>query len=194
MSQTRHVPTAEEAMQALRGHVVELAHKARARHGPVFDRAALDALLADGDCVRFGARIVFDASRLLPGEFAHAERRGEGPGEGFDLVVHPRFEGRDADLPLLVAYHIVSINYLDVAAHEEAELYGAALLGLDVEDYYQRVCALADEVGTPEQTRLDVPGWQALGLPDARMPAPAPAPSAGGCACGAGGSSCSGDG
>ena len=60
--------------------------------------------------------------------------------------MHPLFENRPDDLPLLVAYHVPSINYLDVATHVEAELFGAALLGLSVDDYYARLCELADSI------------------------------------------------
>jgi|GEM_PF-208209 len=162
MTETRHVPTAEEAMQALRDHVVDRALHARRKHGPEIDGAAIRAMLLDSECVRFSTRIVFDGSDLLPGEFAHAHCRGPAASDGFDLFVHPHFIGREQDLPLLAAYHVVSINWLDVATHEEAELYAAALLGLEVDDYYQRLCALADEVGESTLTDLHVPGWDEL--------------------------------
>jgi hypothetical protein len=161
MTTTRHVPTAEDAMEALRAHVTE--------------------------CVRFPTRIRFDGSDLLPGEFAHASCRGESLSDGFDLLIHPHFVGREQDLPLLAAYHVVAINWLDVATHEEAELYGAALLGMELDEYYQRLCALADEVGARSLTDLHVPGWEELGEPE---PEPEPAPTSGGCGGGGGGEGC----
>ena len=146
----RHRPTAEEGYEALKGHVAERALLARGRHGPSFDEAAVRALLADPEVLRFPVELAFDAGPLLPGEFAWAQPRGERPADGFTLVVHPHFEGRWDVLPLLIAYHVVSINYLDVATHEEAELFGSLLLGLEPEAYYQRLCDLADEVpGAP---------------------------------------------
>ncbi len=33
------------------------------------------------------------------------------------------------------AYHLVTVNYGDVATHEEAEVFGATLLDLDQDDY-----------------------------------------------------------
>jgi hypothetical protein len=60
--------------------------------------------------------------------------------------VHPHYEHHTDVLPLLITYHLVSVNYGDIATHEEAELYGATLLGLPVEEYYRRLCELADAV------------------------------------------------
>ena len=91
-------------------------------------------------------RLEFDAEPLHNGEFAWARPEGDHPRDGFTMVVHPQFEQRQGDLPLLVAYHIASINYVDVVTHRECELYGAALLGRPVDDYYQRLCAMADEL------------------------------------------------
>lgn len=192
MTETRHVPTAEEGYQALRDHVVDRALRARSKHGPEFSGEKLRAFLSDPECVRFPTQIVFDGSDLLPGEFAHPRPRGENLSDGFDMLVHPQFLGREQDLALLVAYHVVSINWLDVATHAEAELFGAALLGLGVDDYYTRICSLADEVGERTQSDLAVPGWNELDT------APFPAPPAaaevtsdgsscgGNCSCGAG--------
>ena len=53
----------------------------------------------------------------------------------------------DEALPLLIAYHIVCINYGDIAADEDALAYCAALNGLDEETCYQHLCAFADELG-----------------------------------------------
>lgn len=142
--------TEEDGHAALQGHVVERAQIARARHGPDFDEASILALLSDPELVRFPTELVFDAASLVPGEFAFARPRGERPSDGYTLCVHPFFEGRWDVLPALIAYHVPSINYLDIAGHEEAELFGATLLGLDVDAYYERICELADSIpGAP---------------------------------------------
>ncbi len=159
----RYVPTAEAGYAALREHVRERARAARAKHGVPADAAALAALLSDPEVVRFPTQLAFDAEPLRPGEFGWAEPLGERPGDGFRLNLHPAFAARDADALLLALYLLVSINYLDVATGEEALLYGAAFLELDVDEYYQRVLALADEVAG----------------------APAGQPCSGACACGA---------
>jgi hypothetical protein len=60
--------------------------------------------------------------------------------------VHPLFADRPDDLPALVAYHIPVVNYGAIVDAEAAELYGAALLDLEPDEYYARLCALADAI------------------------------------------------
>jgi hypothetical protein len=134
-----------EGRQALADHAAWCGAGARERHGPI-DHAALLRLLDDRQVVRYPVEIRFDASGLEPGEFAHAAAVGDHPEDGFHLRVHPYFRDRAADLPLLIAYHLVTVNYGSVATHEEAERFAAELLGMDREEYYLRVCALADEL------------------------------------------------
>jgi hypothetical protein len=147
--------TEEDGYAALRAHLLERAFKARERHPDVTTEAGLRRLLADPEVMRFPSALVFDAAPLMAGEFAWARPRGERPADGFVLTVHTAFEGRDEDVAWLAAYHIPSINYLDVAGSREAELFGAALLGVEVEAYYTRLCALADELGpAPEPVNV----------------------------------------
>lgn len=140
------VLTEEAGKSALREHVVAKAFTARERHGPEFDLAALERLFLDPECVRFPTTIRFDAGPLRAGEFAWPQPVGESPKEGFVLNVHTAFEGRAEALSLICAYHVVAVNYLDVATNVEAELFGATLLGIEVDDYYTRLCGLADEL------------------------------------------------
>lgn len=175
----------ESGYEALRGHIVDKARLARERYGPVLDRGAVEALLADGEVVRFATRLEFRTDALRPGEFAYAQVSPQGPRGGFTLFVHEEFEARPEVLSLLVAYHIPSINYLDIAGREEAELFGAALHGLTLDDYYDELCQLVDAlpgpkapVATPEVARLLEPP----------VPGAAEPPSPGGC--GSGGCGC----
>jgi len=161
--------TEADGYEALRAHLVQKALAARARHGPEIDAAAIRRVLADPEVVRFPTEIAFSSSALLPGEFACPLPKGEHPKDGFTLAVHELFATRPDALPYLVAYHIPSINYLDVVTNREAELFGAALLGLEVDEYYRRVCALADELPARAPT-----------MPVFHEPAPA----AHSCACG----------
>ena len=143
--------TEEDGYDALRGHVAERAHLAREKYGPEVDSDAIRRMLADPEVMRFPTVLMFDEDLLIEGEFAWARPLGDRPSDGFALVVHPSFEERPDVLPLLIAYHIVSINYLDVVTHVEAELFGATLLGLETDDYYSRLCALADELPGAEE-------------------------------------------
>lgn len=127
--------------EALRAHVLQIADLGRQRHGPIEGPGALAALLADRDCVRFETDLVFDAAPLEPGLFADSVA---GEGQRLTLYVHPLFRDRPADLPLVVAYHIPSICYGKMASSDDAEAYGARLLDLEVDDYYARLCQLAE--------------------------------------------------
>ena len=138
--------TPKAGQASLRDHIADKAAEARAAHGPDFDPVTLAAFLDDRRFVRYPVRIAYDASRLQPGEFAHTEPIDDTPANGFVLWMHPSFEGDAERLPLLVAYHLVTVNYGDIATHEEAELFGSTLLGLEVEDYYERLCAAADSI------------------------------------------------
>lgn len=153
----RHTPTEHDAKAGLRDHVLERARAARERHGPIIDDAAILRVLDDRTVVRYPTGVRFDASPLRAGEFAWAAPLGEHPKDGFCLFVHPIFERRRDLWPLLIAYHIPPINYGDIASAEDCEAFGAALLGLDVEAYYDELCALADALPAPAQPEGDRP-------------------------------------
>ncbi len=142
---------AEDGRRALRDHVIEKALSAREKYGGEIDYAAILQILDDREIVRYPVSLDFDSTPLEPGEFAYMRALGSRPADGFCLHVHPRFRDRDEALPLLIAYHLVCANYGEVATHEEAELFGASLLGRSVDDYYQAVCGLADELSTGSQ-------------------------------------------
>jgi hypothetical protein len=142
--------TAQDTRTALHEHAARRAAEARAAYGPVIDYATVLRMLDDRAVVRYPTTIAFDASPLEPGEFAHAERNQDGAEAGYCLCVHPTFKHREDVLPLLIAYHLVRINYGDVATHEDAEVFGAALLGMEVDDYYERLCTLADAISASQ--------------------------------------------
>lgn len=151
-------PTAEEAQQSLRDHVVTKAMDARMRRGGLIDRIEIMRLLDDRSVVRYPLGVRFDAEPLQPGEFACLESLGEHPSDGFCLFIHPTFENVDELIPLLIAYYIPSVNYGEVASHVEAELFGATLLGIDVEEYYTILCSVADTVGASSNMSPATPG------------------------------------
>lgn len=139
-------PTAAEAQQSLRDHVIKKATDARLLRGGLIDRTEIMRLLDDRSVVRYPLGVRFDAEPLHAGEFACLESLGDHPSDGYCLFVHPMFENVDELVPLLIAYYIPSVNYGDVASHVEAELFGATLLGLDVEEYYRILCSVSDTV------------------------------------------------
>ena len=137
--------TEADGRRALRDHIVERAVAARERHGDPREPATFLRLLNDRSIVRYPTTIEFSAEALEPGEFAWAQPLGEHPSAGFRLFIHPLFRDRPEVVPLLAAYHLVTVNYGEIATEEEAELFGATLLGLSVDAYYEALCRLADE-------------------------------------------------
>lgn len=144
--------TEHDARNALHDHLVDKATAARTRHGPRFDDDAIRRLLADPEVLRYPTGVRFDTLGLEPGEFAAAVPLGDHPSRGYCILVHPRYE-HDPILPLLIAYHIPPINYGDIAGPEDCEQFGATLMGMSVDDYYQALCDVADALkpagGTP---------------------------------------------
>ncbi len=141
------LPTAQDAQRSLREHVFAKASEAKVRRGGcALDRAMMMSLLEDRSVVRYPLGVRFDQEPLKQGEFACLEQLGEHPSDGFCLSIHPMFEPVNDLIPLLIAYYIPSVNYGDVATHIEAEIFGATLLGFDVEEYYKILCSVADTV------------------------------------------------
>ena len=67
-------------------------------------------------------------------------------GDSYVIAVHETFNGNDEVLPPIIAYHLATVNYGEhVTELEEAELFGASLLGMDVDAYYERICKIADD-------------------------------------------------
>lgn len=138
--------TAEDARQSLTAHVAAKGAEIFLKYGPGLGAGGLPALLADRACVRYPCQVAFDAAALQPGEFAHAEPLGGRPEDGFVIQVHPLYRGRPDDVAWLVLYHLVTVNYGGFASADDAETFGAAALGILRDEYYERLCALADEL------------------------------------------------
>ncbi len=136
--------SAEDARRAFHQHLVEKAAAARLRHGLLIDEAAFRRILADREVVRHPVELAYDAEPLEPGEFAFPQPLGPKPSDGFRLCVHPLYREIPDAVPLLGAYHIPTINYGEIVGPAEAELFGAALVGLPTEEYYRAICELAD--------------------------------------------------
>jgi hypothetical protein len=65
------------------------------------------------------------------------------------MHVHPHFFAHLDRVPWLVLYQLVALNYGEFASSEDAEMFGAAALGLTRDEYYQVLCEMADEVRMP---------------------------------------------
>lgn len=144
----QHKPTEQDGKIALRDHIAAKAHDARLRYGLYIDAETIIRMLDDRTIVRFPVGVRFDAEGLEPGELAYPMPLGDRPTEGFCLFIHPALEEQTDLLPLVIAYYIAPINYGEIVTSEEAELFGATLLGLDISTYYQAMCEIADALPT----------------------------------------------
>ncbi|MCA8959524.1 MAG: hypothetical protein KDC38_03375 [Planctomycetes bacterium] len=139
--------TEHDARVALRDHVLEKAEAARRRYGDLRGRGDLLRLLSDSDVLRYPVQLRFDASELEPGEFGYVRPNAEDPRQGFVLFVHPSLEHDFDACVRAVLYHLVVVNYGEIATGAEAEAFGASILGVDVEQYYCDLCELSDRLG-----------------------------------------------
>jgi hypothetical protein len=103
-------------------------------------------MLQDRSAVRYPCEIVFDAAPLLDGEFAHPLPNGDDPEAGFKICVHPLFSTQPDRVPYLVLYQLVLVNYGPFASADDAETFGATVLGLPREAYYAALCEMADQL------------------------------------------------
>lgn len=138
--------------QSLREHLVAQAIVAHQKHGPL-TADKLDALLHDPDCLRHPVRLVFEFGEMAMHQFAQPDidwRNSEL--DGRVLYVRPLLRDRPDLLPLAVAYMIPLVNYGDIITDDHCLAYGATLLGMMEEEYYTKICAVADLLGA--ETRL----------------------------------------
>jgi hypothetical protein len=140
--------TADDARQSLNAHVAVKGAEIRDHYGPGFGWPELQRLLLDRRFVRYPCEITFAEVPLESGECAVAEAKGARPEDGFAIFVHPRFLARPADVVAWVLYQLVAVNYGEFASPDDAETFGAAVLGIAKDDYYAALCAMADESGS----------------------------------------------
>ncbi len=119
---------------ALRAHLVGRAREARERHGPVDGRAALEALLADRECVRFEARLAVD-----PGAPPLGQLEADGEGPRFAIRVRPELVEAPGELALVVATHRPRVSYGRMPDAEDGEVFAAELLGVTPEEVRGRL-------------------------------------------------------
>lgn len=136
-----------DARQSLNAHVIAKGAEIREKYGPVIGWDELQRLLQDRACVRYPCDLVFDATPLEPGECAHPVAKGDQPEDGFAMYVHPFFLAELPQVPALVLYQLVTVNYGVFASADDAEAFGASVLGLTKDEYYRRLCELADRLG-----------------------------------------------
>jgi hypothetical protein len=143
--------TAADAKSSLTAHVGAKGAELHAKYGPHIGWSELLRILEDRACVRYPCEIVFDAAPLGAGEMAHPVPNGDRPEDGFKMFVHPLFMTDLARVPHVVLYQLVLVNYGEFASSDDAEVFGAAALGLGKNAYYEILCGMADELAAAEQ-------------------------------------------
>jgi hypothetical protein len=139
--------TAQDAQQSLSAHVAAKGAELREKYGPRIGWKELLRILEDRAFCRYPCAIVFDSAPLLPGEFAHPVPKGPRPEDGFTMFVHPIFMAQLPQVPCLVLYQLVVVNYGEFASPEDAEAFGAAALDLSRDQYYETLCQMTEELG-----------------------------------------------
>src|ERR1035437_3061694 len=139
-------PSAQGARQSLNASAAAIGAEIHEKYGPRIGWNQLLRILEDRNCARYPCEIAFDATPLQPGEFAHPVAKGDHPADGFTIYVHPLFMMQLEQVPLLVLYQLVLVNYGTFASPDDAETFGAAALRLTKDEYYHFLCGLADEL------------------------------------------------
>ncbi len=112
----------------------------------------LDALLHDPECVRHPTRLVFEFGEMARHQFAQPDIDCREPErDGRMLYLRPLLRDQPELIVQAVAYMIPLLNYGDIITDDHCRLYGATLLGLMEDQYYDQICALADAVGASSQ-------------------------------------------
>ncbi len=175
MSEAELVEVFEDS---LTNRLREQAGEARLKHGGL-RLGNLETFLADRDCVRFPTRLVLEYGEMGLHQFAQPEPDVRQSG-GIMLYLRPAIGMRPDLLALAVSYMIPVINYGNLAGDEHCLAYGAVLLDLDPETYYERICGLAGFVGAGE-LHADDP---AAHVPEQNAERPPATPNGAGCGSG----------
>jgi len=139
--------TADDARQSLSAHVAARGAEIFEKYGPRPGWNELLRLLEDRGCVRYPCTVAFDAGPLRAGECAWPKPKGHRPEDGFVICIHPVFMTQLDRAAHLALYQLVVVNYGEFATAEDAEIFGAAALGMSREQYYEGLCEMADLIG-----------------------------------------------
>lgn len=142
--------TLEDGRKAAGAHALEKGYQIRQKYGKFIDYDTLVKILKDDEFVRYPTKIEFNSDKIEEGMFGFAERVSTDASDGYIIYIHKHFKKRLGDLPALVFYHIVTVNYGDFVTYNEAEEFASAALGMDKEYYYQYLCRLVDSLPKKE--------------------------------------------
>ena len=136
--------TADDARESLSAHVAARGAEIFEKYGPRIGWSELLRLLQDRACVRYPCAVAFDAAPLQPGESAWPKPNSDQPEDGFVICIHPLFMTQLDRVAHMALYQLVVVNYGEFASSDDAEIFGAAALGISREQYYQGLCEMTD--------------------------------------------------
>ncbi len=135
--------TAEEGQLAMMAHARERGYHLKLKYGEL-DEIKMAQVLRDKDFVRYPTRIVYDSTQVDAGLFAAAIRNADSSDKGYTIYIHEYFKDKSEFVPHIALYHLVAVNYGDFASSEAAEEFASSALDMKKEEYYQKLCTLAD--------------------------------------------------
>jgi hypothetical protein len=133
--------------QAAPAVLEELARRIVAEYGAGLEWLDFKQLLGDRSLLGVRCELRFDDAPLLPGECAHLAPMGLGSDEAVLLYLHPSFASQLNAVPFLALPHVGRLVTQGKASPEEAERFGAAVMGTTPEAYYDHLCDLASQLG-----------------------------------------------
>jgi hypothetical protein len=136
--------TADDARQSLTAHAAARGAEIFEKYGPRIGWNEIQRILQDRACVRYPCAVAFDPAPLQKGECAYPKPKGDKPEDGFVIHLHPLLMTQMDRAAHWVLYQLVVVNYGAFASSGDAEVFGAAALGLSRDHYYEELCATAD--------------------------------------------------
>ena len=125
-------------------HAAEKAKEIRKKYGPTIDYPTLLRIFEDRESIRYPVEIRFVSDGIEPGLFGKTEQVSEDPSDGYIVFLHENFKDRTDVLPVLLLYQSVLVNYDELASANDAEIFGAGVLGMERDDYYELIVELTD--------------------------------------------------
>jgi hypothetical protein len=138
------LPSAEEMTKLLWAHADTTAERVLDLLGGPLSSNNLSRFLEGGDSLRYPTEILFSEEGLEEHQFAEPVFYAGKSGQCCMLHIHPRYQNYPEAIPYLVAYMAAPINYGDSADGDLCEHLGAMLVKQEREEFYARVCQLAD--------------------------------------------------
>jgi len=151
-----------ELRESMALHLRQKAQEIINKYGTI-DYSVLLNILQDKKFTRYPVNVVFDSNRIEPGLFALTEaihsdsepqRKAEDdddvytkpPEQRFEIIIHEFFKDQPEKLLPLILYQLPIVNYGDVVTFEDSEVFGASMLEIPQDDYYQQICDLVDSI------------------------------------------------